>query len=883
MENDIDDKKSNSNTQIFKFKEYLIPQKQKGNICFLFYDNTTSYYSLSSISCINPIFFSSMTSQKKYEIKLPNFITPSMLLEFLFIVKNGLSDLAEYPLDNSEKIITLTKISEFFQNENIAIQIIAEIAIKKVSSENAFIFLNYAYNKLNSINDSNFDGENIYFDLFYRCLEIIGENLDVFFLHLEEIKRMDSKIVEEIIQKMVSHLIMGNFIKINTEEELIEDNNSFDDHSKDDENYFETYNNNLKNPKNEKINKISCRQLGELIKFLYTFYNCKNFFDLLTSEYSLIFSNESINELNSLPNPTFQIKIPNKIDNFYEEYPIDLTINNKNIIFVLYYKKNEDSFNICIKLSDCINSKNNYDNKLTEVKKDQEKIMNIPEDQFFFKIFTFLTIVKINKENITFNTNDEINTQTNLKSLSSNKIMHSIFKLENFKSIFYEKSNKGGNKLFKSNDSNKMENNCCNINQDDFSKDANSIGLNDGNFFTVTIFLKFCYIHSVLSSYLLSNFSALSKEKSINKISKQLLILIIKNKFLQKKKEDDVLIGILNWLNDEINSKEDITELFDYIRWEKISKNLILEFLIKYSHMISYEDFGKYFFKDSSMKINDLLSDFYKSIKEVKYNEIYTKMKKAEKYNAMLISTNQSHLLQSQDLILQNKESTSFSKGNQSYSNPNIIDDKPIKLKDSKSIKSSQNYSYIPNNSGTKKKYVPKILLDDTQSNYCDFERGEKRKIYSTIQNKKNKNIFFTESIVESKNTSKKKNSMNNKTKNQNPNIISYLLTHKINNINEGNKMNKLLLNRNKSHNIMDIKKISRLNNSLNLDLLNKDLNNKTQKENKISKNVKERINGYKKKKSIENSNLYKNKSYVYGKENILERGFLNNFNDEMK
>ena len=81
---------------------------------------------------------------------------------------------------------------------------------------------------------------------------------------------------------------------------------------------------------------------------------------------------------------------------------------------------------------------------------------------------------------------------------------------------------------------------------------------------------------------------------------KQLLIQVLKNKYLNKRNENDIVIGLLNWLADEINSKEDITELFDVIQWNKVSDDLVFELVMKYSHMITSDDFDKYFIKSQT-------------------------------------------------------------------------------------------------------------------------------------------------------------------------------------------------------------------------------------------------------------------------------------------
>ena len=73
-----------------------------------------------------------------------------------------------------------------------------------------------------------------------------------------------------------------------------------------------------------------------------------------------------------------------------------------------------------------------------------------------------------------------------------------------------------------------------------------SIG-NDSHYITLKIFLKPCFIHSMLTSYLLYNFNELYNQPNIQKISKQLLVLVLKNKHYGSITEDKIVISLLNW------------------------------------------------------------------------------------------------------------------------------------------------------------------------------------------------------------------------------------------------------------------------------------------------------------------------------------------------
>ena len=88
----------------------------------------------------------------------------------------------------SERIIALLRVSEYFNNDCITLQIISDVIMPKLNSENSFEYLKYSYEKLKKIKDNKVKSNSLYFDLFYRCLEIIGNNVQVF------IKQLDNKV-----------------------------------------------------------------------------------------------------------------------------------------------------------------------------------------------------------------------------------------------------------------------------------------------------------------------------------------------------------------------------------------------------------------------------------------------------------------------------------------------------------------------------------------------------------------------------------------------------------------------------------------------------------------------------------------------------------------
>ena len=284
-----------------------------------------------------------------------------------------------------------------------------------------------------------------------------------------------------------------------------------------------------------------------------------------------IVSEDNLNEINSLPNPTFLLKLNlNDLNDYYEEYPINNLFNlndNMKLIIIVYYKKKEDTFNIALRLS----------------KDKNEKTLS------GFDIFTFLSLASV----------EEIdNKQVNVKSLFNNKSMYEILKIQNFKKILSSK--KKENPLL-----------------DDY--------------LTIKLYLKPCFLYTLLCNYLFYNLENSYDNKNITKISKNLLSILIQKKYLvpnEFKKslnnidDDKIVICLINWLNDEMNINEDISNIIKNIRWEYVSLSLIFEFLIKYSNHIESEDIELIFSKSLSKILKKFEGDINLLSKEITHSLI---------------------------------------------------------------------------------------------------------------------------------------------------------------------------------------------------------------------------------------------------------------------
>ena len=439
----------------------------------------------------------------------------------------------------------MLQLSEFFENDTFSMLLINEYILYediKISKNNAYILLILSFNKLNKLNvndkyNNEEDIENIWLDLFLKSLEIVGKNL-LYFFEEKKLDVFDKKIIDELFEKFFMNLISSNYL-IDTKDNKInnfvrnqndEDTDELKINNKEEKHENSLEKNKMSNSGNKKENIINLPTLRKMIEYLMNRRTQNSFFNILSNEFMKISSEESLSEINNLPNPTFLLKLDiNDIDNYYEEFEIENQINNEEqkIVLIINYRKIEDSFNISLKLTN-VDKQSSKINKTNNLKK--------------FDILTFLTASSIEELDIR---------QNNIKSVSNNKSKQEIFKINNF---------------------------------------GKSLSFVNNKYLTLKIYLKPCYIHSMLCNYFFYDFENLYNNKNIFKITKNLLGIII-SKRLQlnyiDKNMDKIVICLLNWINNEINIKEDISELIENISWNEIALPLLFEFIIKYGKNIS--------------------------------------------------------------------------------------------------------------------------------------------------------------------------------------------------------------------------------------------------------------------------------------------------------
>ena len=709
---------------------------------FVFDDESELLVPKNTIIEISPTFyFKNISKTYNNIIKMPKYIGYTDLDNFIKLFQKYISRLRQFNFDESfisirillenfsTNIAKLIQISEYFDNNSFSIILIKDCILAeskdnennydynhKMNIDNVIILLYLSYNKLkdinnqdktiikkNNINNIEEELESAWLDLFIKSLEVIGKNLNYYFENDNEniinnkLWGFDKKIVDELYEKFSYNLIMRNFIiSINDEIEL--ESTSYP-------------------------NYIEIKELKKIINFLIKKRNQNDFFSLLSNEFMKIISEENINELNRLPNPTFILKINiNDINNYYEEYPICNSLNMNNnykIIIIVYYKKNEDTFNVALKLSKDKNDKKNTS----------------------FDIITFLSLTMV----------EEIdNKQIHVKSLSPNKSMYDILKITNFTKIITDKG------------------------QNQYQKNE---------YLTLKLFLKPCYIYTLLSNYLFYDLENLYNNKNISKLPKNLLSIIIQKKQLIKNDDvdnssneiknnntDKIVNFLLNWLDDEINIGEDISEIIKNIKWEYVSLSLIIEFLIKYSGQIISDDIEFIFCKSLSKILNkyeninllsqEIIHSIVTSSRQINYISMFCENRKMKKFNLYEFMNQKRNL--SLKLNHNDKNDTSLNINNNS-----IIDNNSNNI----NIEKKNN-----NNINNKSFYIEKLNKNGINNNTTKNKSVPKENIfYSNYKNKENRVKLKNEN-----NNPINNNRFLNNNKNNNNNISSYIDNNKI-------------------------------------------------------------------------------------------------------
>ena len=412
-------------------------------------------------------------------------------------------------------------------------------------------------------------------------------------------------------------------------------------------------------------------------------------------------------------------------------------------------------------------------------------------------ILTFLTNVLVEKDK------KIITMQSNLTSLTNNKSMYSILKIPHF------------NSEIKSSD---ITTNTSNR----YNENTNSIKINNEksmDYFLITVQIKLCYIYSIVSSYLLQDFNNYVNDKNISKLSKQLFILLIKNQKLNKKNENNLIKSILLWLDDEINIKEDISEIFYLIKWEEIDDDLIFELLIKYSHIILNDDSLENFFLDIYLNkfgqnkiVESTILKLFKAIKKIEYHKLFGQIKKNEKIIENLKTQKFQKDINIKELILNNKKNKNNEIEIEKKYNNNYTQTEPNICLNYENGNDSQNFDEIKEKENLKKQDVfwnftkiKNFMKDKNMSkNIKSNSLNDIMKKNKPLKSEKNKTEIpkpkYKSNKISTTNIEKYKNKSNENNKNVNKNINKNK-SKEIINIKDKNKdKEKYIIKRSKSN-----------------------------------------------------------------------------------
>ncbi len=237
------------------------------------------------------------------------------------------------------------------------------------------------------------------------------------------------------------------------------------------------------------------------------------------------------------------------------------------------------------------------------------------------------------------------------------------------------------------------------------------------------------------------------------------------------------MIGINKWLDDEINIKEDITELFDVIQWDKVKDEYIFELMIKYSNMIvGNENVENIFIKAFQDKYNnnpyikEIIKSLFKATSVINYSSLFTLMKKNEKFNLAYFNNNNVHgtKINNNNLSISSNQNTN---NTNNTNNSNILE--KIKEKQKKLLNNNFNEKTKTNklNTTSKKEKTTKKILKYPPT------PSESNKVINYVlnnNNQKNKNISSLNKSIYNNHNNDKNSLISKIKKTRNNNNNSY-------------------------------------------------------------------------------------------------------------
>ena len=729
----------------------------KMQIQFSFSSGESIDYDYNLIYSINPKLIltkSKINESGKYIITLPQKITKDDLVEFLllYMKNNKLEDNINYFNESRNKFLSIINYEDkfesllelliFFNNETFTNFLINNIFIPELRKEKVIKYLLFSYKLIEINKNTDFELSSSYMNLFNLCIDKIENDEKFIINNYEHLKILGKEKIRKIIDKIFYNLIYSNCL-LNLDEESKDDSldivisdddsnmnetsnlnennnnelaqNKLNEDSEENFGIYYNYNNGINRSyssiKKNNSHILNIKDYRKLITILMDISNNHNIYELLSYEYINILSQEKIYELNGYNKKNFfQKKIYlNNIKNnnlIYEEIPLDIILNNKTVYFVIFFQPFERTINVCIKLKD---------NKILV---DNQLFKHLDDGDYCFKLFTFYITVQICKGHNLFNNKK----QSTIISLTNNKSMYNIFKSSINSEFPLDKYN---------NDNNTNNNN--------------------EQYFIIKSEIKICSIYSAIISYLLQDFNSFYKDEHLSKIPKQLFILIMNNKYLDKKNSNEIVDSILLWLNDDSNIKEDITEIFYNINWDSVDEALIFELIVKYSHFIINNEslqimFSKIFEEKygGTPLVKNLINNILSASKKINYEQIFTQMKRNVKFNNAFINHNSFYVMnnnyinnEKNEKNINNKLSNKQkSESKYNLNNNSINNEKNTFIRKNK----SNDYKFINKNNAMGNKNINNNNIKEKNQNINPINQNKKN-----IQKNKNLIINFTE------------------------------------------------------------------------------------------------------------------------------------------
>ena len=229
------------------------------------------------------------------------------------------------------------------------------------------------------------------------------------------------------------------------------------------------------------------------------------------------------------PTIVWKIRNDDPQKGFYKESD-EFPHENLNSLIINHYDSIKDEFNIALRISS-VSLRN-------ESLSENDEVSNSI-------IFSILSVVEIPEINFKSNTNFNC-------FFNNTKIKVLLCRIENFSKFFFVESFK-------------------------FLQSVE---------FTMKIYFNINYNFSAILTHICKNFYEYYSLNSLSKISKNVFSIILKNKILNIRNEDEILYGVTSYVNNK-SSCDGLLDLFNNINWKKVSLEALLEFILNESKLLN--------------------------------------------------------------------------------------------------------------------------------------------------------------------------------------------------------------------------------------------------------------------------------------------------------